>query len=94
MNVTLPKGDGAKAGALLKPGEWGRDPERGFVYVRCPHPAEAHSDGLPRIGLIHTGKPAERNWNIDAGGNVTPSIYFKSAECGWHVFARLEGWKP
>lgn len=92
MNVSLPKGDGSKSGDLLKPGEWGIT-EDGHIMVRCPH-AE-HSDEIPRYGIIrYAGLPNPRNWSIDADGRVTPSVFFKDAACGWHVFARLLGWKP
>lgn len=91
MNVTLKKGDASRYGQNLAPGCWGKD-EDGCVWVRCPH--EDHADKRPRLGIIHVGKPAERNWNIDNQGNVTPSIFFTEAPCGWHVFAKLEGWQP
>lgn len=91
MNVTLKKGDGTGGGNKLKPGEWGRD-EDGIVFVRCVH--EEHTDKRPRIGVIHRGVPDPKYWNIDAEGKVTPSIFFKDSECGWHVFAKLEGWTP
>jgi len=32
----------------------------------------------------------DRDWQVDAEGNVTPSLL--CGRCGWHVFAKLEGW--
>lgn len=92
MNVILQKGESPQ-GHLdnLKPSHWAKD-EDGLVYVRCPH--ETHEDKMPRIGVIHRGVPDPKYWNIDSAGNVTPSIFFKDQGCGWHVFAKLEGWVP
>lgn len=89
MNVVLKKGIISGGCWDLKPSEWGRD-EKGNVYVRCPH--ETHVDKRQRIGRIYTGVLDPKYWNIDDQGNVTPSIFFNDEECGWHVFARLEGW--
>ena len=94
MNVVLPKGDGSRSGDNLKPGEWGVT-EDGHIMVRCVH--VEHPDGLPRLGIIRyaagTFAGADtRSWAIDALGNVTPSIFSMNNGCGWHVFARLDGW--
>jgi len=95
MNVTLLKGDGSKHGDNLKPGEWGIT-EDGHVMVRCIH---EHADSFPRLGIIRYAlgtfaKKDTRSWSIDPKGTVTPSIFFKDDECGWHIFAKLEGWVP
>lgn len=92
MNVTLKKWDKAYDRDFQLPaGHWTKDAD-GMVWVRCPH--DEHSDKMPRLGVIHRGKDDPKNWNIDAQGNVTPSIFFNDAACGWHVFAKLEGWIP
>ncbi len=31
---------------------------------------------------------------IDAEGNVSPSVVCPYDDCDWHVWIRLEGWKP
>ena len=94
LALALPKGDGSEHGDNLKPGEWGIT-EDGHVMVRCPH-AE-HADKIPRLGIIRYAPGTfagqdTRSWIIDAAGKVTPSILFKDAGCGWHVFATLQGW--
>lgn len=35
-----------------------------------------------------------RNHSIAADGTVTPSVVCHDPECGWHVWARLDGWPP
>ena len=88
-NVTLKKGNAFGGGSNLSPGEWGED-EEGRVYVRCKH--DSHVDKRQRIGVIYLGLPDPRYWMIDPHGNVTPSIFFNDPHCGWHIYAKLEGW--
>lgn len=87
--ISFKKGDGSKSGDLLKPGEWGITEDK-FIMLRCPH--ETHSDDLPRYCLVRSTPNHPKNWVINEKGEVSPSIWFKDPSCGWHDFAKLEGW--
>jgi hypothetical protein len=39
------------------------------------------------------GRSATIDHDIAADGTVTPSLMCPYDGCGWHVFARLEGWQ-
>lgn len=84
MKVTLQKSDGYTD----KPGHWWRQEHEGKVgvFVTCQH-----EHAYPCMVIGH-GDPA-KNWQIDAQGNVTPSIFIKG-DCNWHVYATLAGWEP
>lgn len=81
MNVVLQKSEGYTD----QPGRWWRQDD-GKVFVTCQHP-----HAYP-CNIVGHGRPLG-DWQIDAHGNVTPSIWIKG-DCNWHVFARLEGWVP
>lgn len=81
MKVILKKSDGYTE----KPGHWWRQ-ANGHVFVTCQH------DHASLAHIVGHPDPA-RDWQIDAAGNVTPSIWIKG-DCNWHVFAQLEGWVP
>ena len=71
----------------LKPGQWIKD-SQGQVWLMCPHD---HHNGTGHLSIIYGRKDGE-DWDISAGGTVTPSVHVVMPDCGWHVFAHLEGW--
>lgn len=82
MNVILTRAEGYTD----KPGHWWRQEHEGkvAVYVTCQH-------GHAYPAMIFGHKDPAKNWQIDAQGRVTPSIWIKG-DCDWHVFATLAGW--
>jgi hypothetical protein len=51
---------------------------KGRLFIRC-------ECGL-LMGLTHH--------SIAADGTVSPSLYHAEPQCGWHVWGRLEDWRP
>lgn len=68
------------------PGQWAMDRE-GRVWVRCPH---EHGHGA----IIHMGRPDPKYWEIRQNGMVSPSVWFRNADCGFHDYITLVGWEP
>jgi hypothetical protein len=57
-----------------------------WATTRCPECRQVWSIG-------------KRNHTVDVNGNVSPSLVCAGAQierykCTWHVFVRLDGWKP
>jgi len=72
---------------VILPRDSGHWPARGkWVLVRTPLTA--------RVGCADCGQTAPISFHdIDADGNVTPSLDCGIDECGWHANVTLQGWK-
>src|SRR5882762_8866810 len=57
---------------------WGRDKGSGEIFIRCGG----------------CGKCIDLDHQVAANGDVTPSVWHDSPDCGWHVHITLEGWQP
>ena len=54
-------------------------------------------DGVRSVVVVRCGlcgKKYELDHDVDAAGNVFPSLLCPNAVCGWHVTAQLQGWVP
>lgn len=69
------------------------------THKGIPHePLTWQQVGDTTYAVCANGHIAGLQHDIDPEGNVTPSILCLTStdggatECGWHVFAKLEGW--
>ena len=77
MNVTLPR----DSGHWPAPGTW--------VLVR----SKERKQPTARVACVDCGQSAPIWFHeIDADGNVTPSLVCPMRGCSWHVTVTLEGW--